>query len=299
MTAVDAKSGEELWKFDLREATGFAEVHGRMLVSGDTLYVPSDSETGGHVWAINTRNGTERWRATTDRAGQAGGFSTDLVLAGDTIVTLTALHELVAIDRKTGAVRWVRALGGDGQRRLSAAVAGSRVYCTDGADLVVVKLEDGSVIARHPMGAAAATSVLVSGERVYVGLEDKRLAAFGAADGKLAGAVTLPHRPVWLPKVIGSTVLVLTTGDEVVAADSDLRKVLWRRGTDGEWNSPRIEEWRGYALAGDDRGVVAAIDVKTGEVARTFQVTGTVRGIGVTPDVLYVGTLGGDVFAVH
>jgi outer membrane protein assembly factor BamB len=297
VTAADAKSGETLWEFDLNEATGSAEVHGTMLILGDTLYVPTDSPAGGYVFALDARNGTERWRATTELAGASGGFITDLVNAFDSIVTVTSHHELVSLDFETGKVRWVRKLGGSGERRLSAALYKRRIYLTDGTDLLVVDPKNGNELARYPMGAAATTSVAVIEDAVYVGLQPDRLAAFAIHNGRLAKSIALPHRAVWTPRSIDSTVLVLTLGDELVATGLDLEKILWRRGTEGEWNSPRIERWEQYALVGDDHGMVAAIDPKSGEIVRRFEVKGTVRGIGVTQDVLYIGTLRGDVFA--
>jgi outer membrane protein assembly factor BamB len=297
VTAVDARSGDTLWTFDLTAATGAAEVHGRMLVAGDTLYVPADHADGGHVYAIDTNSGTARWRAATEKAANDGGFSTDLINAFDSLVTITAGHELVSIDYKTGAIRWSQQLGGSGPRRLSADYDRKRIYCTDRSDLVIVNAADGKILGRHPMGAEATTSVTVAERAVYVGLADNRLAAFDADSGKLLRAVTLPHRAVWTPRDMSGTVMVLTLGDELVAADLGLTGILWRRGTPGEWNSPRIERWRNYALAGDDRGIVEALDPATGKVAHTFEVQGTVRGIGVTTDVLYIGTLRGDVFA--
>lgn len=298
VTAVDHKTGEQLWQFDLRDATGSAEIHGQMLVRHTTLYVPTDSPAGGHVFAIDTLNGTEDWRATTEMVSSSGGFTTDLVEAFDSLVTITSEHELVSFDYQNGKVRWVLKLDGAGERRFSAVFYKHRIYLTDRNDLLVVDPKDGRELARYPMGAAPTTGLALTEDVVYVGLEPDRLAAFPIHNGELMASLTLPHRAVWTPRQVNSKILVLTAGDELVAADRLLKTILWRRGTEGEWSSPRIERWNQYALLGDDRGKVAAIDTASGEIVRTFEVEGAVRGIGIHPGDkrLYVGTMRGDVF---
>ncbi len=57
--------------------------------------------------------------------------------------------------------------------------------------------------------------------------------------------------------------------------------------------------YKNYVLAGDGDGEVSIIDAKTGEIEREFAVEGEVRSIGVTQDVLYVGTIQGMVYAVR
>jgi hypothetical protein len=86
-------------------------------------------------------------------------------------------------------------------------------------------------------------------------------------------------------------------GDELVANfNLDLKKLRWTAQAPKEWTSARSYLLRDFVLAGN-RHELIALRSADGSRAWSFQFPQTVRGIGMSADVLYVGTLKGPIFA--
>jgi outer membrane protein assembly factor BamB len=102
--------------------------------------------------------------------------------------------------------------------------------------------------------------------------------------------------PRWSLLIAGDS-LVAFLGDEVLASiDLSLKKIRWSAEAPKEWTSARPCLWRGIVLAGNRRELVA---FRSSDGAREWshQFPETVRGIGTSDGVLYVGTLKGPIFA--
>jgi hypothetical protein len=78
--------------------------------------------------------------------------------------------------------------------------------------------------------------------------------------------------------------------------DLDLKKIRWSAQASKEWTSARPYIWHGAALAGDRRELVA-FRASNGAREWAHRFPETVRGIGPSDEILYVGTLKGPVFA--
>jgi outer membrane protein assembly factor BamB len=76
--------------------------------------------------------------------------------------------------------------------------------------------------------------------------------------------------------------------------DLSLKKIVWTQTAD--WRSARPYVWRDTVLAGDRRQLVA-FRLADGTRKWSRQFPGTIRGIGTSEGVLYVGTLPGPVYA--
>jgi outer membrane protein assembly factor BamB len=91
--------------------------------------------------------------------------------------------------------------------------------------------------------------------------------------------------------------LLAFLGDGILAnLDLSLKRVRWSAEASKEWSSARPYLWRGVVLAADRREVIA---FRSTDGTRTWshKFPGTVRGIGTSGDVLYIGTLTGPIFA--
>jgi eukaryotic-like serine/threonine-protein kinase len=270
-----------------------------MLVDRDTLYFPSDHETGGYVWAIDRRTGRERWRATTSAAEKRSGFTTNLLRDANVIITISGVDELVAFDAATGMEKWRTQLEPTGtDRRSSAALDGHRVWVMSGPELVAFDASSGHEVHRIALGSNASTSVAAANGSIYVGLENRDLVSVRGDGGAITARFRLAAPAFGRPAVIGHSVLVLTRAAELVALDARLHKQLWRR-TAKEWGSPQVEAWRGLALAGTSEGDIFALEPATGNVVKSWRVSGYVRGISSDERRIYAGTLSGDVFAIE
>jgi hypothetical protein len=86
-------------------------------------------------------------------------------------------------------------------------------------------------------------------------------------------------------------------GDEIFASfDLSLKKLRWSVEASKEWTSARPYLWHGNVLAGNRRELVA-FAAADGTRVWSHQFPETVRGIGTSDEVLYVGSLSGPVFA--
>lgn len=91
--------------------------------------------------------------------------------------------------------------------------------------------------------------------------------------------------------------LILFLGDEIIASvDPSLQKMRWSAEASKEWTSARPYLWRGIILAGNRRELVA-LRSSDGVRQWSHQFPEVVRGIGISDDALYVGSLKGPIFA--
>jgi hypothetical protein len=114
--------------------------------------------------------------------------------------------------------------------------------------------------------------------------------------GEVLSDFAAESEPRWSLLIAGDS-LVAFLGDEVLASiDLSLKKIRWSAEAPKEWTSARPYLWRGIVLAGDRRELVA---FRSSDGAREWshQFPETVRGIGTSDEVLYVGTLKGPIFA--
>ncbi|MFF3291651.1 PQQ-binding-like beta-propeller repeat protein [Streptomyces sp. NPDC003023] len=114
LLAVDAATGSEKWRQRFEARNGDNVKFGTPFASldGATVYVP----VGGELAALATADGTPRWVATLDGAGEGGRsnlFNASLRLGGrnaqcssDTVFATDSAKTLWAIDASTGRARW-------------------------------------------------------------------------------------------------------------------------------------------------------------------------------------------------
>ena len=137
-----------------------------------------------------------------------------------------------------------------------------------------------------------------SGQReyVYVGTDKRQVYRLSADSGEILGNVTTNATPYGRLVAAGDSLFAFL-GDEVVASfNLDLKKLQWSAEASKEWTSARPYLWRDLVLAGD-RHELIALRSADGSRAWSIQFTEAVRGVGASPDVLYVGTPKGPIFA--
>lgn len=133
----------------------------------------------GRIVAIDERSGQRIWQR------EFGGAQTPWV-AQDYVYVLSSDSELVALNRETGAIRWVTALDKyedddrDDKLHWSGPVlAGGRLLLagTDGRLLEVVA-ETGKILAQSRIGKSVALPPIVANKTLYLLAEDGTLLAF-------------------------------------------------------------------------------------------------------------------------
>ena len=109
LAALDAGNGHEVWKRDDIKGTSSPTLHSGVLYAfaGDTT-----------LWAVNARDGSDRWKVKADDQRFATGFSSPVVAGDAVIVGLASVEEVaarenaafrggvVAFDRRSGKELW-------------------------------------------------------------------------------------------------------------------------------------------------------------------------------------------------
>jgi outer membrane protein assembly factor BamB len=188
VVALDTRSGRELWKYKIDAMypkSGGSEggPNSMPVIADGTVYALGSA---GHLLALGLDDGKEIWKLRIDEelGGRAPGFgfSTVPLVAGDLLFVQTGAEggkSLVGLDRRTGKVRW--STGDDKAGYASpilATLAGVEqiVALTDLA-LWGLDPSSGSVLWKREHGLneggdAAATPVLIGGDRLFVQGED-------------------------------------------------------------------------------------------------------------------------------
>lgn len=188
LTALDAGTGAQIWRQDLKAAA-----LGAPTVVGNTVYVVSRDSRG---WALDSGTGRVRWESSgvPSQSGVAGGASP----AVDSRAVYYPLNsgELVAIDREEGRRLWTSPVVGG---RLGSAYSG---------------IDD---ISGDP--------VLV-GSVIYVGNPSGRTMALDAASGRPLW--TARDGALSSPVVAGGSVFTMNDANELVRLDASTGAEIWR-----------------------------------------------------------------------
>lgn len=204
-----------------------------------------------------------------------GGLQAGPVVAeaeGGALVVAVARSAVVAMDARTGEVRW-RA-----PRRASAggppAVAGDLVVSSVGrhplAEVVAIRLEDGREAWRARIGAPALGGPAVDGDTVYVGTRAGAVIAMAADTGERRWRTDLGGQVDAAPAVAGGAVVVTTEDPEegtgsMVALEASSGEERWRITPDVRGigaSSPAVAG--DLAVAGLHDGLVHAVDLGSG-----------------------------------
>ncbi len=187
--------GNLKWQKDfgkMKTRMGFGEGASAAL-SGGTVIVNWDSETGGFIAALDKATGRELWRTERD---EATGWSTPLVVetGGQKQVVVNATKAVRAYDLATGKEIW-SCRGQTPNAIPSPVAAGGVVYLTSGfrgAALQAIRLggtgdltESASVIWSHAKNTPYVPSPLLTAGLIYaVKGNDAILSCFDAATGQ-------------------------------------------------------------------------------------------------------------------
>ena len=171
VTAVDAASGEVVWKVDVkptgREAAGGVSAFG--------LPIPFVSEGGGSL---------------------SGGFGGGVAVSGGKVFVASGYRTMTALDAATGTVVWTQPV--DVPIHGAPTVAGSRVYVIDVDNQIIAfntttGLQDWSYRGiTEPARIMRASSPSVIGDTVIAPFSSGEVVALRAATGQ---PVQYPHDP--------------------------------------------------------------------------------------------------------
>ncbi len=210
---------------------------------------------------------------------------------------------LVALDAKSGRVRWSRQIG---PSESSPLVAGNRVYVGDWNDSVYAfGARTGRLLWKFTTGGKVKGGVALAGGRVYVGSYDGHVYALDAPTGRLIWRASAQQRLgpsgtfYSTPAVAYGRVYIGSTDSKVYSFGAGSGKLRWSHGTGGYvYASPAV--WRGRVLIGSYDGTFYCFDAATGDIRWRYRANGPISGSGVVLNgVVYFATLSSRTYALN
>lgn len=262
---IAAPNFEIAWRRNI----GAASNKGRQIMSpvvadGGRVFV-MDSET--RVSAVDAAGGAVVWQADLRPQGrERGGFGGGLAAGGGRLFVSTGYRTMSALDQATGAVIW-------------------------------------SVQVDVPIHGAPT----VSGSRVYAIDVDNQLYAFNIADGRQEWSVRGIVEPARImrassPAVTGDTVIAPFSSGELTAVRASNGQTVWQQTLSRTSRTNALSELRdiagrpvvsrGVVYAAGHSGLVAAMDVRTGQPAWELPIASVNAPLPVGDVVYVISTLG-------
>ena len=151
--ALSQVNGQVLWSDTITPVaridtvTSIPHIRARPVIDDNQVFIISH---GGRMTAIDFKTGTRQWQK------ELGGIRTPVV-AGGFIFVLTNMNELVCLERKLGAVRWVAGLPRVDENEGSVHFAGPILA----GDTLIVSSSKGEIIRINPHDGEVITKVKI------------------------------------------------------------------------------------------------------------------------------------------
>jgi outer membrane protein assembly factor BamB len=217
-----------------------------------SAYIPLK---GGQLAAVNLDRGTIRWTLDVATAFTPA--------TGEGLVFTVSDQVIEARDALTGATRWVTPLPG------GAAVplfydTGWLLASTTSGDLAALRASDGTVVWRRQLGAPLSGPPGPALDRLFLSLEDNRLACVLLASGEIVWSRALPARVTSL-LALEDQLVVGTAAKRVMSIELKDGRERWGWNVGGDISgAPAADEKRIYFAARDN--VLRAVDRKSGNL---------------------------------
>jgi outer membrane protein assembly factor BamB len=266
---VDRASGEVWWRTRLD-----GTVRAGPLLDDDRLYIATEAQPQGRVYAIRLRDGTELWHR-----GGVGSVAAPLAFDGDAIYAGTEEGTVARLEPERGSVIWKVALAG-AVRAGPVVTPYGLVVATTSDTLFLLDRASGAVRSRLLLPGAVLATPATDGRRVYLGTVNGRIVAvdlaswtvswnrlagdavYGAPalvddtlyalsrDGRLwvipvatpdaAASHTLDIVATAGPTPLASGVLVASVSGEVLLVDPSSGEIRWRALVSGPIEEPPL-----------------------------------------------------------
>jgi len=261
---VDRTSGDVLWR---QRVDG--TIRAGPLLDEDRLYVATEAQPEGRVYAIRLRDGKPIWRT------RVGSVVAPLAYDGEALYAGTEGGAVVRVDPEAGGVTWRRVLSG-AIRAAPVATPHGLAVVTTADTLYLLDRTTGQVRARVATPGAVIATPATDGRRVY----------FGTTNGRVL-AVDLPELTVRWERA---------AGDAVYGAPALSRDTLYVLTRDGRlWLIPVDDPGAAIAhtlgivatagptpivtgvLVGSVSGEILLVDRATGTILWRAQVAGPIE----------------------
>jgi len=165
LVLVDRTSGEVLWR---QRVDG--TIRAGPLLDEDRLYVATEAQPVGRVYAMRLRDGRSIWRTGV------GGVVAPLANDGEALYAGTEGGTVVRLDPEGGRITWRRVLTG-AIRAAPVATPHGLAVVTTADTLYLLDRTTGRVRARVATPGAVVSTPATDGQRIYLGTMSGRVVA--------------------------------------------------------------------------------------------------------------------------
>jgi outer membrane protein assembly factor BamB len=272
-----------VWRYDARHLMEYSPI-----VVGDTLY---GIDNNGEAFALNTRNGKQRWRRDVATLNASAPTYSD----GRLYIANLEPGQVQALNARNGKVAWRSSL--PGRTESSPLVVGDQVIagCECGSVYSFNK-RTGKQLWSTSVGGAIKASPAFSDGTVYVGSYSGQMTALRASNGAVRWTASTNGRIYATAAVAFGRVFAGTVSGSMYAFDERTGSLDWSTGIGGYLysavTSAKAPGTPPSVYFGSYSGSVYALNARTGSVRWSQAVNGPVSGAGsVLGEVFYVGDL--------
>lgn len=283
--ALDADSGEEVWRHDTGEALLASPVLGQ-----DKLF---SVNAGGSVTALSTKTGAQLWQFKCDDA-----LLTTPVIYRDSLVVPTDRGRLLSLDAASGVLRW--------QHRVNEPIVSAPqrhaellLFGTKRGLFHAVSFEQGKNIWTFDGGSAIVASAAASVDSVYFGTQQGVFFALEADNGGLIWEYPT-NKPVVSRAVIAFTSVIFASHDKwLYCCEKYDGSLKWKGAMRGKVLANLVVH-KDSVISASQEGWLQAFSTKSGEVKWQKDVQHTIESTPlVVNDKLFLGTVEGDLVAYN
>jgi outer membrane protein assembly factor BamB len=273
---IAAPNFQVAWRHDIGAgSSNIRQVMSPIVADNNRVFVMDGEAT---VTAVDAGTGAQAWRVSVKPEGdkferrERGGFGGGVAASGGKLFVASGYRTVTALDQATGAVVW-------------------------------------SVRVDVPIHGAPT----VSGNRVYVVDVENQLYAFNVANGQEDWSYRGIPEPARImraasPAVTGDTVVTPFSSGEIVAVRASTGQPVWQQTLSRTSRTSALSEVRdttgrpvisrGMVYAVSHSGVLAAMDIRSGEPKWQLPVSGVNAPLPVG-DVVYVVSKAGELSVVN
>ncbi len=274
------------------------------------LTVDEESETvymayQTFVYALNSSNGTERWRYPDKADNKINFYAAPTLTTGGNLIAGAYDSNLYSLNPENGTLEWTFT---DAENRYvgSALAVEDKILAPNSDNSFYGVSSSGEKLWSFKTDHALWGTPASDGTTVYIPSMDHILYAVDIVSGALNWSTEdLGGALVAQPVLDSDGILYVGTfANEMLALDTkNSGQIVWRTSTQGwVWSAPLLMDGKLYF--GDLSGAVYALDAKTGSEQWRYTPVDVVKpAISGTPvvlnDVLYFTTEGGGLYALN
>ena len=231
---------------------------------------------------------------------------TDIVQLNSNVYFGSFQDDWSSIDLHTGSLKWSFSTGASNKdcHLPRAPVIYKDRLVISGLDGVIYSLDalSGRVSWKRKLAAAPSTALNLGDNNLYVGTDDQRIYRLNAETGAVISELALDAKPMGRMAFVNDSLFMFLENVRkrvgyIVAVDSKLTGLRWKRRSSPEWASESPHLWRESVIAGNCRGEMAAFRATDGEPQWNLRLKGCIRSIGSSDSMLFAGVQEGTVYA--